>query len=82
MPWLSKLYKVETHVRVSTAFWEGKKNQNVIVLQHLSFSSPYLGNTDRISSIRKIFDTGFEKLSKSGIHLISSHCDLAVKRQV
>lgn len=69
----AKFGKVETPKNVSTTFWE-KKNQNVIVPQHLSCDNFQVlvleRNTERLRSIRKIFDKGFQKLSKSGIHLI------------
>lgn len=44
MPWLSKLYKVETHVRVSTAFWEGKKKIKMSLFFSIyHFQAPILG---------------------------------------
>lgn len=75
MPCPAELYKVETRVNVSTTFWEKKKKSKchcsaAFIIRY--FSSPCPRKSDRISSIRKIFDTGFEELSKSGIHLISS----------
>lgn len=70
LPSPAKFAKVETHGNSGT-----KKNQNVIVPQHLSLDTFQVlileRNTERLSSIRKFFDKGFEKLSKSGIHLIS-----------
>lgn len=69
----ARFVKVATNGNVSTQH-SGRKKKKVIVLHHISLDTFQVliseRNTERPTSIRKIVDKGFEKLSKSGIHLI------------